>query len=96
MTDALADIGENKLATSAFEVGQFIFLQIFIMWMAAGLWSLDEMGSIIAGPRNIVLEVAAKLAPVNSELLINAIIQWKSLYTEFNALAIRTGFGLVT
>ena len=91
MTDALADISEKKLATSAFEAGQFIFLQIFIMWMAAGLWSLDEMGSIIAGPRNIVLEVAAKLAPVNSELLINAIIQWKSLYTEFNALAIRTG-----
>lgn len=59
--------------------------------MAAGLWSLDEMGPIIAGPRNIVLEVAAKLAPVNSELFINAIIQWKSLYTEFNALAIRIG-----
>lgn len=91
ITDALADISENKLTTSAFEVGQFIFLQIFIMWMGAGLWSLDEMGSIIAGPRSIILEVAAKLAPVNTELFINAIIQSKSLFTEFNDLAIRIG-----
>ena len=88
ITDALADISENKLATSAFEVGQFIFLH---MWMAAGLWSLDEMESIIAGPRSIILEVAAKLAPVNTELFINTIIQSKSLFTEFNDLAIRIG-----
>lgn len=79
------------MAVEAFEAGQFVFLQIFIMWMALGLWSLDEMGSVIAGPRNIILEVAARLAPVNSELFINAIIRWKSLYTEFNALLIRVG-----
>ena len=91
ITDALVDIGQNQLATAAFETGQFLFLQIFIMWMAFGLWSLDEMGSIIAGPRNIILEVAAKLAPVNLELFINTIIRWKSLYTEFNALIIRIG-----
>ena len=91
IVDALADNSENKLATSAFEMGQYIFLQIFIIWMVAGLWSLDEMGSIIAGRRNLILEVAAKLAPVDSELFINAIIRWKSLYTEFNALAIRIG-----
>ena len=61
------------------------------MWMALGIWSLDEMGSIIAGPRNIILEVAAKLAAFNSKLFVNTIIRWKSLYTEFNALAIRVG-----
>ena len=72
-------------------MGQFVFVQIFAIWMGAGLWSLDEMGSIIAGPRNLILEVAAKLAPINSELFTNAVIRWKSLYTEFNALAIRVG-----
>ena len=87
----MAENGENKLAKSAFEMGQYIFLQIFIVWMVAGLWSLDEMGSIIVGRRNLILEVAAKLAPVDSELFVNAIIRWKSLYTEFNALAIRIG-----
>lgn len=64
---------------------------MFTLWMTIGLWSLDEMGSIIAGPRNIILEVAAKLAPVNSELFVNAIVRWKSLYTEFNILLIGIG-----
>ena len=87
----MADIGENKPATSSFEVGQFLYFQMFSLWMASGLWSLDEMGLIIAGPRNIILEVAAKLAPVNSEIFVNAIIRWKSLYTEFNILLIGIG-----
>ena len=91
ITDALMDIGESKLAILAFETGQYVFLQIFIVWMVAGLWSLDEMGSIIAGRRNLILEVAAKLAPVDTDLFVNAVIRWKSLYTEFNALAIRIG-----
>ena len=89
--DALADIGQNELAVATFEVGQFLYFQMFSLWMTIGLWSLDEIGSIIAGPRNIILEVAAKLAPVNSELFVNAIIRWKSLYTEFNILLIGIG-----
>lgn len=87
----MADIGENNLAILSFESGQFLYLQIFSFWMASGVWSLDEMGSIIAGPRNTILETAAKLAPVSSEILINAIIRWKSLYTEFNILLIGLG-----
>ena len=91
ITDALMDIGESKLAILAFETGQYVLLQIFLVWMVAGLWSLNEMGSIIAGRRNLILEVAAKLAPVDTDLFVNSVIRWKSLYTGFNALAIRIG-----
>lgn len=76
---------------AAFEAGQYYYIRLFMIQMASGVWSLDEMGSIITGPRNIILEVAAKLSVFNSELLVNAIIRWKSLYTEFNALLIRIG-----
>ena len=91
ITDALADLGEEHLAVAAFEAGQYYFIRLFMIQMASGAWSLDEMTSIIAGPRNIILEVIAKLAMFNLELFINTIIRWKSLYSEFNALLIRIG-----
>ena len=49
------------------------------------------MGLIIAGLCNIILEVAAKLAPVNFKLFVNTIIRCKSLYTEFNIILIGIG-----
>ena len=91
ITDTLADLGQEHLAVAAFEGGQYCLIRLFMIQMASGVWSLDEMGSIIAGPRNIILEVVAKLAVFNSELFINTVIRWKSLYTEFNALLIRIG-----
>ena len=91
ITDILADLGQEHLALAAFEGGQYCLIRLFMIQMASGVWSLDEMGSIIAGPRNIILEVVAKLAVFNTELFINTVIRWKSLYTEFNALLIRIG-----
>ena len=87
------DIGENKLAKLAFEMGECLYFQIFEQKIALGLWSLDEMGSILALPRQLVLEVAAKLAPNNAALFVNAVIRWKSIYNEFLCLLVTAGLG---
>ena len=87
------DIGENKLAKLAFEMGECLYFQIFEQKISLGLWSLDEMGSILAFPRQFILEVAAKLAPNNAVLFVNAVIRWKSMYNEFLCLLVTAGLG---
>ena len=87
----LADKNQDEMAVQSFELGQHLYVQIFSKWILSGMWSLDEMGSIISGPRNMILEVAAKLSFINPRLLVNAIICWKSLYSEFCVLLIEMG-----
>ena len=79
------------MAVASFELGQYLYMQIFSKWILSGMWSLDEMGSIISGPRNMILEVAAKFSLKNPQLLVNTIIRWKSLYSEFCVLLIEVG-----
>ena len=59
------------------------------------LWSLDEMGWIIASSRSMIFEVATKLVAVDLELFTDTIVWWKCLNTEFSAFLMRTGLGSV-
>ena len=84
----LADDNQDEMAVASFELQQYLYVQIFSKWILSGMWSL---GSIISGPHNMILEVAAKLSLNNPQLLVNAIICWKSLYSEFCVLLIEAG-----
>ena len=68
----LADDNQDEMAVASFELQQYLYLQIFSKWILSGIWSLDEMGSIISGPHNMILEVAAKISLNNPQLLVNA------------------------
>ena len=94
--DALANIGlKSELALEAFRLAEQYYLKIFTQKMNMNLWSLDEMGLIIASPRSMILEVATKLVAVDSELFADTIVRWKCLNTEFSAFLMRTGLGSV-
>jgi CHAT domain-containing protein len=84
---------EKKLAVQAFSVAEDGLLKLFQQQLVNTAFNLDTAASVFHGPQIKILQNLAALVGTDDQMVADAVIRWKCIYSELRAILLCFGAG---
>ncbi len=89
----LLKVGKQEMAVDAFQLAESAYLRFFQEQITSSGFSLDEAGMMFHTAQSFLLMNVAAFLGTEDNLVADALVRWKCIYSEFRTILVRFGIG---
>ena len=92
-TGGMLKVGKQEMAVEAFQLAESAYLRLLQEQINSSSFSLDEAGMMFHTAQSLLLMNVAAFLGREDNLVADALVRWKCIYSEFQTLLVRFGIG---
>ena len=93
ISGSLLKAGKQEMAMEAFQLAESAYLRLLQEQISSRNFSLDESGMMFHTAQSILLMNVAAFLATEDNLVADALVRWKCIYSEFRTILIQLGIG---